>query len=102
MTDKKRRQEAFVRRNRVARQQLLQATFRPDENVDDGPVTNFGKALDHDEGQRSGPQQPVPWYHSRRTEGSAYLAVSLERHSARSDPAEPADPGVDGRGHGHS
>jgi len=50
MTDneQQRRQEAFVRRNRVARQQLLQATFRSDENVDNDPVTNFGKALDHD------------------------------------------------------
>ncbi len=50
MTDdeQQRRQEAFVRRNRVARQQLLQATFRSDENVDDDPVTNFGKALEHD------------------------------------------------------
>lgn len=51
MTDEQqqRRQEAFLRRNRAARQQLLQATYRTDENVDDGPVTNFGKALEHDE-----------------------------------------------------
>ena len=50
MTDdeQRRRQEAFIRRNRAARQQLLGATFRPDENVDDDPVTNFGKALEHD------------------------------------------------------
>ncbi|MEF8887755.1 MAG: hypothetical protein V5A30_08100 [Haloarculaceae archaeon] len=52
MTDEQqqRRQEAFLRRNRAARQQLLQATYRTDEEVpDDGPVTNFGKALEHDE-----------------------------------------------------
>jgi membrane-associated phospholipid phosphatase len=50
MTDdeQQRRREAFIRRNRVARQQLLQATFRSDENVDNDPVTNFGKALNHD------------------------------------------------------
>ncbi|MFQ3283586.1 MAG: hypothetical protein ACI9TI_001192 [Natronomonas sp.] len=51
MTDEqqRRRQEAFLRRNRVARQQLLQATYRTDESVgDDDPVTNFGKALEHD------------------------------------------------------
>jgi membrane-associated phospholipid phosphatase len=50
MTDdeQQRRREAFIRRNRVARQQLLQATFRSDENIDNDPVTNFGKALNHD------------------------------------------------------
>ncbi len=50
MTDEepRRRQEAFIRRNRVARQQLLQATFRSDDPVDDGPVASFGKALEHD------------------------------------------------------
>jgi len=46
--EQQRRQEAFVRRNRIARQQLLHATYRTDENVDDDPVTNFGKALEHD------------------------------------------------------
>jgi hypothetical protein len=45
---RRRRQEAFLRRERVARQQLLKATYRADENVDDDPVTNFGKALEHD------------------------------------------------------
>jgi membrane-associated phospholipid phosphatase len=50
MTDRsKRRRQAFVRRNRAARQQLLAATFRSDEGVDDDPVTNFGKALEHDD-----------------------------------------------------
>jgi hypothetical protein len=46
----RRLQAAFLRRNRAARQQLLRSTFRPDPSDaagDDGPVTNYGKALTH-------------------------------------------------------
>jgi hypothetical protein len=47
--DATRRREAFVRRNRAARQQLLDAAPRSDEPVgDDIPVTSFGKGLEHD------------------------------------------------------
>jgi hypothetical protein len=53
MTDDRYRRlrEAFVRRNRAARQQLLEADYRPDEADaadDDAPATNFGKGLEHD------------------------------------------------------
>jgi hypothetical protein len=47
----RRLREAFVRRNRSVRQQLLDADYRadePDAAGDDAPATNYGKALDHD------------------------------------------------------
>ena len=51
MNDRHRRlQEAFLRRERAARHQLLESTYRVDEgdaDGDDGPVTNYGKALTH-------------------------------------------------------
>ncbi|WP_251341500.1 hypothetical protein [Haloplanus halophilus] len=54
MTDDRtrRRQEAFLRRNRAARHQLLDAPVRgppSDAAGDDGPVTNYGKGLTHRE-----------------------------------------------------
>lgn len=47
--DATRRCEAFIRRNRAARRQLLEAAARPDETVGDGgPAASFGKGLEHD------------------------------------------------------
>jgi hypothetical protein len=44
----RRLQAAFLRRERAARRQLLESTYRIDEgNGDDGPATNYGKALVH-------------------------------------------------------
>jgi hypothetical protein len=50
MTDDphRRLQAAFLRRQRAARHQLLDSAYRVDESAgDDGPVTNYGKALTH-------------------------------------------------------
>lgn len=51
MNDHHRRlQEAFLRRERAARHQLLNSAYRVDEgdaDGDDGPVTNYGKSLTH-------------------------------------------------------
>ena len=52
MTDDphRRLQAAFLRRQRAARHQLLASAYRVDESNpdgDDGPVTNYGKALTH-------------------------------------------------------
>ncbi|MEF8857039.1 MAG: hypothetical protein V5A16_06410, partial [Haloplanus sp.] len=46
----RRLQAAFLRRQRAARQQLLESTYRvdaADTDGDDGPVTSYGKALVH-------------------------------------------------------
>jgi len=44
----RRLQEAFLRRERAVRHQLLDSAYRVDEaDGDDGPVTNYGKALTH-------------------------------------------------------
>jgi hypothetical protein len=46
----RRLQAAFLRRERAARRQLLQSTYCVDEgdtDGDDGPITNYGKALAH-------------------------------------------------------
>ena len=53
MTDERHRRlrAAFVRRNRAARRQLLDADYRvdaADAADDDAPATNFGKGLEHD------------------------------------------------------
>jgi hypothetical protein len=47
---RRRLQAAFLRRERAARHQLLQSAYRvddADDDADDGPVTNYGKALAH-------------------------------------------------------
>jgi hypothetical protein len=52
MTDDadRRRQSAFLRRNRAARYQLIEsAAAQPDSTDEDGPVTNYGKGLTHRE-----------------------------------------------------
>jgi hypothetical protein len=87
MTDdrQKRRREAFLRRERVARQQLLQATYRADENVDDDPATNFGKALEHD-----GDGVPTPEAYGSLVEAiedgsvEAFNGIMLENDDGRS------------------
>ena len=98
---RRRLQAAFLRRERAARQQLLQSTYRVDEgDGDDDPITDYGKALVHrDDGvpTASAYTSLVDALDAGTVE--AYNAVELDEHPEGRPLADPhAAYGFEGMG----